>query len=90
MWHYKDAKKVLIRTSVAMFRWEKAFSNTSVNETVAIATRTILSRLNDYIPHETIVCNDRGPLWFNDKIRLLIKEKTTPYRYLHETGNDAY
>ena len=65
----------LIRGSIAVFDWEKAFSNTSVDEKAAIFNRTILNVLNNYIPHETIVCNDRDPLWFNDKIRLLIKEK---------------
>ena len=65
----------LIRSSIAVFDWEKAFSNTSVDEKAAIFNRTILNVLNNYIPHETIVCNDRDPLWFNDKIRLLIKEK---------------
>ena len=65
----------LIRVSIAVFDWEKAFSNTSVDEKAAIFNRTILNVLNNYIPHETIVCNDRDPLWFNDKIRLLIKEK---------------
>ena len=39
--HYKDAKTELIRRSIAVFDWEKAFSNTSVNEKVAIFNRTI-------------------------------------------------
>ena len=41
VWHYKDAKTELIRRSIAVFDWEKAFSNTSVNEKVAIFNRTI-------------------------------------------------
>ena len=61
-----------------MFDWEKALSNTSVNEKVAIFNRTILNILNNFIPHETIVCNDRNPPWFNVKIRLLIKKKRQP------------
>ena len=62
-----------------MFDWEKVFSNISVNENVAIFNRTILNILNNFILHETTVCNDRDPPWFNDTIRLLIKEKTTTY-----------
>ena len=78
---YKDAKTELIRRFIAMFDWEKAFSNASVDEKVAIFKRTILNILNRIIPHETIVCNDRDPPWFNDKIRLQIKEKMTAYKY---------
>ena len=63
--HHKDAKTELVRRSIAMFNWEKAFSNTSVNEKVVISSRTILNILNDFIPHESIVCNDRDPPSFN-------------------------
>ena len=42
VWHYKDAKAELIRQYIATLDWEKAFSNTSVNENVAIFNRTIL------------------------------------------------
>ena len=59
----------------------KAFSNTSVNEKVAVLNRTILNVLDNFLPNETIVCNDRDPPWFNDKIGLLIKERTTAYKY---------
>ena len=58
-----------------MFDWGKTFSNTNVNEKLAIFNRIILNILNNFIPHETIVCRDRGPTCFNDKIRLLIKDK---------------
>ena len=60
-----------------------------VNEKVAIFNRNVLDTFN-VILHETIVCNDRDPPWFNDKIRLLLKEKTTLYKYFCQNGNDAY
>ena len=90
VWHYKDRKTELIRRPIAVFDWEKTFSNISVDEKAVIFNRTILNILNNYIPHETIVCNDRDPPWFNDKIRLLIKEKMTTYKYFPQSGNDAY
>ena len=36
------------------------------------------------------MCNDRDPPWFNTKIRLLIKEKTTAFKYFCQNGNNAY
>ena len=44
-----------------MFDWEKALSNTSVNEKTTTFNRTISNILNNYIRHENIVCNDRDP-----------------------------
>ena len=73
-----------------MFDRKKAFPNTSVNKKVAIFNRPILNILNNYIPHETIVCKDRDPPSFNGKTRLLMKEKTTGYKYFRENGNVAY
>ena len=62
----------------------------SVNGKVAVFNRTILNILNNFIPPETIVCNDRDPPWFNVKIRLLIRDKTTVYKYFRQNGSDAY
>ena len=43
-------------------------SNTSIKEKVEIFNRTILNVLSNFIPHETIVCNDKDPPWFNNRI----------------------
>ena len=72
-----------------MFNWKKAFLNTSVNKKVAIFNRIVLNSFNNYILHETIVYNNRDPSWFNHKIRLLIKEKTTTYKYFRQTGKNS-
>ena len=36
------------------------------------------------------LCNDRDSPWFNDKRRLLIKEKATAYQYFRQNGDNAY
>ena len=61
IWHYREANKRLIRRAIKEFNWERTFSNTNVNEKVDIFNRTILNILNNFIPHETIVCNDKDP-----------------------------
>ena len=43
VWHYKNAKTELIGRSIGIFDWEKAFSNNSLDEKVAIFNRTILN-----------------------------------------------
>ena len=53
---------------------EKAFSNTNINEKVSLFNKTILNILNNYIPHETIICDGKDP-WFNSWIKSLIENK---------------
>ena len=57
--HYREANTGLIRRAIKEFNWERAFSNTSVNEKVDIFNRTVLDILSNFIPHEIIVCDDK-------------------------------
>ena len=75
IWHYREANTRLIRRTIKEFNWERAFSNTNVNEKVDIFDRTILNIPSNFIRHETIVCNDKDPPWFNNRIKTLLKEK---------------
>ena len=36
---------------------------------------TTLNVLNNYIPHETIACDEKDPPWFNSRIKSLIENK---------------
>ena len=75
VWHYNDANTELIRRAVDQFNWQKAFLNKNINEKVNIFNETILNILRNFIPHETVLCDDRDPSWFNNKIKSLIHEK---------------
>ena len=44
---------------------QKAFMNKNIKETVNIFDEIILNILRNFIPHENVVCDDRGPPWFN-------------------------
>ena len=75
VWYYKEANADLIKRAVNNFNWKKAFSNPNINDNVSLFNKTILNILNNYNPHETIICNEKGPPWFNSRIKLLIKNK---------------
>ena len=66
---------MLTKQAINNFNWKKAFSDTNINEKVSIFNKTILNILNNYIPHETIMCDDKDPPWFNSRIKLLIENK---------------
>ena len=66
----------------------KALFNTSVNEKVVIFNNTVLNILSNFIPHETIVCDDKDPPWFNNKIKALIQAKNTAFNnFRNNSGN---
>ena len=90
VWHYKDADIELIRRAIDGFNWQKAFSNKNVNENVDTFNKTILNILSNFIPHETITCDDRDPPWFNKKIKSLIYEKNTAFKKFRCNRNNSF
>ena len=64
VWHYNNANTELIRRAVDQFNWQKAFLNKNITEKRNIFNETILNILRHFIPHETILCDDRDPPWF--------------------------
>ena len=47
---------------------------------VHLFNKTIKNILSNYIPHETITCDDRDPPWIKNKIKQLIQEINNTYR----------
>ena len=58
----------LSRGALNDFVWQRAFSNTNVNEKVCIFNKSVLNVLINFIPYETILCDDKDPPWFNSQI----------------------
>ena len=42
--------------------------------------KTIKNIFSNFIPHETVTCDDRDPPWINNNIKQLIQEKNDTYR----------
>ena len=61
IWCYREANSELTRRSIKEFDWERAFSNTSVNEKIDIFNRTALNIFSNLFPHEIIVCDGKDP-----------------------------
>ena len=80
IWHYKQAYTELIRRAITYFNWDRAFLNPNVNEKVFIFSNTMMNILSNFIPHETIACDDKDPPWFNKAIKSLIQEKKDTFK----------
>ena len=49
--------------------------------------KTIKNIMSNYIPHETIICDDRDPPWINKDIKQLILDKNHAYKsYILKTN----
>ena len=87
--HYKHANTDHVRKVICGFNRERFFTNKDVNEMVNIFSETISNVLNNYIPHETIICDDQDPPWIN-KVKKAIKEKNQLFsRVKRNINNDT-
>ena len=64
------ANTELIRRANDQFDWLRTLSNVNVDEKVYFLTKTLLNIIQNFIPHETIVCDDRDPPWINKEINV--------------------
>ena len=73
IWYYGQGNTELIRRAVHKFNWQRAFSKLNKNETIYFSNKIILNIASNFIPHETVICDDRDPPWVNT--RNLINDK---------------
>ena len=55
---------------------------------VSIFNQTIINILCNFIPHETVLFDDRDPPWMNKEIKNLIHEKKSIFNFLRQNNND--
>ena len=78
----------LIKRAINSFDWEKAFSNIDIDKMVSIFNQTIINILCNFIPHETVLFDDRDPPWMNKEIKKLIHEKKSIFICFRRNNND--
>ena len=74
-----------MRSGTTEKQTQGSFSNTSVNEEVDIFNRAILNVLSNFIPNEIVVCDEKGPPWFNNRLKTLIQEKMLHITFIAKT-----
>ena len=55
---------------------------------VSIFNQTIINILCNFIPHETVLFDDRDPPWMNKEIKKLIHEKKSIFNCFRQNNND--
>ena len=80
IWHYQRANVDQIQRAIEQFSWGKLFRKLNINEMVSLFNRSIKNILSNYIPHETVICDDKVSPWFNNNIKQLIQENNKTYK----------
>ena len=63
-----------------MFYWESALSYLDANDQVSVFNSTIMNIATNFIPNETITCDDQVPSWMNSFTKILIRAKDNIYK----------
>ena len=80
VWYYERANTELIRRAIDQFDRVRAPSNVNVDEKVYFFTKTLLNIIQNFIPHETNICDDRNPPWINKEIKKLMVKKNLAFK----------
>ena len=80
IWHHKHANTDMISKAIQGFDWDKAFLDKGTEEKSSILTKSIFNIMSNFIPNEIVTIDDRDPLWINNKIKSLIKNKNEYFR----------
>ena len=84
IWDYKKADTSNIRKALDLINWEKLFSHKNINAQETVFNETILNIIRNYVPNKHITCDDKDPVWMNEKIKSKIKSKNIFYKqYIH-------
>ena len=68
LWYFKHAISDHIKRAIDIFDWESTLNYIDANDQVSVFNSKILNFVTNFIPNETITCNDRDPPWMNSFI----------------------
>ena len=80
VWYYERANTELIKRAIDKFDWVRALCNVNVDQKVYFFTKTLLNIIQNFIPHETIICDDRDLPWINKEIKKLMLQKNLAFK----------
>ena len=64
VWHDKEGDTDPIWRSAELFYWDRAFTSSTVNDTVDNCTKAFQNIISNFIPQMTISIDNKDPPWF--------------------------
>ena len=79
--HYEKVNTELIRRAIDQFDWLRDLFNVNAHdEKVYFFNKTLINIIQNVIPQETIICDDRDLPWINKEIKKLMVEKNLAFK----------
>ena len=75
--------------SINQFPWDIKFAHIGVNQNVRLFKLTIKNILCNFIPHETVTCDDRDFPWITRKTKGLIQKKNFGKKCYFQNNEDT-
>ena len=73
VWYYNRPNADIIKRAIDLFNWDKALLINDVDKQTAIFSDTLMNIMQNFVPNETIICDDRDPPWINKELKRLIE-----------------
>ena len=82
VWYYNRVNADLIWGAIDLFDWDyvKVLHFDDVDKQGAIFSDTLMNIMQNFVPNETIICDNRDPPWTNKEIKQLIEHKNQFYK----------
>ena len=90
VWHFKHPNHDHIKRANDIFDWKSALNYLDANNQVSVFNSTIMNIVTNFIPYETITCDDRDLLWMNSFMKNLIRAKDNFYKKFVRKSNNMY
>ena len=69
VWHFKHGNSDHIKREIDIFGWESSLNYIDANDQASVFNSTIVNIVSNFIPIETVTCDDRDPPWMNSFIK---------------------
>ena len=88
--NFKHANYDHTKRAIDIFDWESPLNDIDANYQVSVFNSAILNIVSNFIPNETIACDDRDPPWLNSFIKNLIRAEDNLYKKFVRKSNNMY
>ena len=88
VWNYQKVDVSRLRKAVYLVNWEKLFRNKNIDIQVLIFNEKVLNIFSNSVPNKITACNNKDPIWMNEKIKSKTKFKNQLFKVRIKIGRN--
>ena len=86
IWDYSNVDILYIRKSIKSVNWSHLFSDDHIDIQVSIFEECVLNIFKNFVPNKYVVFDKNEPVWMDQSIKQLIKERDSCYSKYESQG----